>query len=302
MELIENVLNKFNIPVTELERYNEPHRFYHTLEHINSMIYDALKQNVLTDELLLAIIFHDIIYDPKKSDNEEKSAELFYSYVNNDIVKKAILDTKTHNPSTELSKKLCELDLSILYSNYEKFVDFENKIFKEYQFVDYKIYKEKRLEILSGLNVNLDWLNYIKYRQPRIGVYAGSFNPFHKGHYDILQKSEQIFDKVIIARGVNNSKNNKLFDLPFAIQNRQIEFYDGLLTDFIDNLGYDVTLIRGLRSSSDLLYEQTQYRFLQDLKPDIKCVLLLCDKEYEHISSSAIRSLEMYNKQHKYLL
>ena len=157
--------------------------------------------------------------------------------------------------------------------DYETFIDFENKIFKEYQFVDYKAYKSKRIQVLSDLGlVPAERLNYIKYRNPKIAVYAGSFNPFHKGHYNILKKAEQIFDKVIIARGINPEKNNMVIDLPLKIQNRQIETYDGLLTDFINNLGYDVTLIRGLRNSTDLQYELTQYRFLQDLDPNIKIV------------------------------
>lgn len=304
MNFILDKLRQFGIPEIEIEieRYNESHRFYHNFQHIEKMINDAKIKNMLTDDLFLAIIFHDIIYNPKTNDNEEKSAELFYSYIKNDEIKQAILETKTHTPTSILSKQLCDLDLSILWGDYEAFIDFENKIFKEYQFVDYSIYKEKRLEILSDFGINPEWLNYVKYRTPKIAVYAGSFNPFHKGHYNILKKAEQIFDKVIIARGINPEKNNTIVELPIKIQNRQIETYSGLLTDFIDELGYDVTLIRGLRNATDLQYELTQYRFLQDLNPNIKIVSLFCDKEYEHISSSAIRSLELYNKQDKYLL
>jgi len=266
------------------------------------MLNDAEKLNILSEELILAIIFHDIIYNPKSNDNEEKSAELFYSYIKNDEIKQAILDTNIHNPSNELSRKLISLDLSILNEDLESFIDFENKIFKEYQFVDYKIYKEKRLDILTKLEVKEEFLNYIKFRKPNIAVYAGSLNPFHLGHLNILTKAEEIFDKVIIARGINPEKNNKIVDLPEKIQNRQIENYDGLLTDFIDSLGYEVTLVRGLRNSTDLHFELNQYRYLQELKPNIKVVSLFCDKEYEHLSSSSIRMLEKYNKAENYLL
>lgn len=299
---IYNILKKYSIPISILEMYNEPHRYYHNMDHIETMINDGKNRNVLSDDLLLAIIFHDIIYEPKSNDNEQKSAELFYSYIKNDEIKQAILDTKTHIPTTELSKHLCNLDLSILRKDYKTFIDFENKIFKEYQFVDYKIYKEKRLEVLIKLGVNPEWLNYVEYRTPKIAIYTGSFNPFHKGHLNILEKAEQIFDKVIIARGINPDKNNTFIELPRIIQNRQIEYFDGLVTDFIDSLGYDVTLIRGLRNATDLQFELTQYRFLQDLKPGIKIVSLFCDKEFEHISSSAIRNLEKYNKHQNYLL
>lgn len=302
MNFIIEKLKQYNIPEIEIERYNETHRYWHNLDHIKNMINDAKNRNILSDDLFLAIFFHDIIYNPKANNNEELSAELLCRYVDNRQIKQAILDTKTHKPTSELSRQLRDLDLSVLWSDYETFIDFENKIFKEYQFVDYNTYKEKRLEILSYFRVNPEWLNYVKYRKPKTAVYAGSFNPFHKGHYNILKKAEQIFDKVIIARGINPEKNNTIIDLPTKIQNRQIETYNGLLTDFIDGLGYDVTLVRGVRNATDLQYELTQYRFLQDLKPNIKIASLFCDKEFEHISSSAIRSLQKYGKNENYLI
>lgn len=301
-KLVLEVFKKYNINPNILLRYDELHRFYHNWYHIEYMLLKAQEQGILSDELLLAIVFHDIIYNPKLKDNEEKSAELFWSYVQNEEIKQAILDTKTHVPNSYLSTLLCRLDLDVLYSDYETFVDFENKIFKEYQFIDYKKYKEHRLKFLENYSINPQFIDYVKFRKPNIAIYAGTFSPFHRGHLNILEKAEQIFDKVIIARGINLEKNNKLVDLPEIIKNRQVENYDGLLTDFIDFLEYDATLIRGLRNSTDLQYELTQYRFLQDLKPDIKVVSIFCDKEYEHISSSAIRILEKYNKSKNYLL
>jgi pantetheine-phosphate adenylyltransferase len=160
----------------------------------------------------------------------------------------------------------------------------------------------------------LDWLNYLTEKfdksnsgikdilsvwTPKIGVYAGSFNPFHLGHYNILTKAEDIFDKVIIAKGINPDKEKGEFELPDKIKNRQIIYYDGLLTDMLSNLGYEITLIRGLRNATDLQYELTQYAFLQEMMPTIKIVNIFCDKKYEHISSSAIRNLMKYGNIYK---
>jgi len=139
----------------------------------------------------------------------------------------------------------------------------------------------------------------------KVAVYAGSFNPFHKGHYNILQKAEKIFDKVIIARGYNPEKKNDLVALPNIIMNRAVMQYSGLLTDFIQTLPFEnITLIRGLRNSVDLQYEMNQYRYLQDLMPSIQMVSIFCDKEYEHISSSGIRTLSIFgsDKVKDYLL
>jgi pantetheine-phosphate adenylyltransferase len=181
----------------------------------------------------------------------------------------------------------------------------EKELFHQYQKTDYPSYLKQRLDALekhplsAGLNAIIDFL---KNRKPNIAVFAGSFNPFHKGHFNVLTKAERIFDKVIIAFGSNPSKTDKKWPVPQQIQNRQCANYEGLLTDFIDSLGYEVTVIRGLRNSTDFQYEQNQYRYIQELKPDIKIINIFCDKEFEHISSSGIRTLEKFNRHHQYLL
>ena len=296
-----NYVNENNVPLLHLNKlYTESHRFYHNWKHIENMLIDADNKGILDNELFLAILYHDAIYNPKSDDNELLSAKLFESFHGeNQLVFNAILDTKTHMASSHLSTKLCELDLSILNSNLDKFIEFEKGIFKEYQFVDYSIYKTKRIEILEKLGTSNNNINYVKYFMPKIAIYAGSFNPFHKGHYNILEKAERIFDKVIIARGVNPQKNNipKTDSLPDLISNRQIIEYSGLTTELLNSFSYEVTLIRGLRNTTDLQNEITQYKYMRDLKPNINVVSIFCDSEYEHISSSAIRSLTNYDKE-----
>ncbi len=215
------------------------------------------------------------------------------------------LDTKVHKASDPISQALITADLEILEQPLDKLITYENQILREYQFVDYKFYKPKRLEVLSSLNTNgkLDSLiAFVKQHKPMIAVFAGSFNPFHKGHYNVLKKAELIFDKVIIAFGKNPDKTDRTWPIPKQIQHHQQEEYTGLLTDFVDSLGYDVIVVRGLRNSTDFQYEQNQYRYIQELKPDIKIVNIFCDKEFEHISSSGIRTLEKYGKHKNYLL
>ena len=106
-----------------------------------------------------------------------------------------------------------------------------------------------------------------------------------------------------MLKGVNPDKpDTAASPLPESLQNRQIEHYDGLLTDFLGELPYPVTVIRGLRNATDLQQELIQYRFLQDLSPSIKIVSIFCDREFEHISSSAIRMLQKYGSHYKYLV
>jgi pantetheine-phosphate adenylyltransferase len=311
---ISHRLNHLQFNSDVINAYDEPHRFYHTLEHIEFVLKQLHDAGFLMhDEVFLAAVFHDIVYNPQSKTNEEDSAEYFMqaaksSGLNTDQkehIKQLILDTKHHQSTVPFSKELIAADLAILNEPFDKLIRYEKQIFKEYQFVDYKDYKVKRIEVLKHFNANGNLnhlIDYVNSVEPLIGVFAGSFNPFHKGHYNVLQKAEKLFDKVIIAFGKNPDKNDRAWAIPKTIANRQQAEYKGLVTDYIDSLGYNVTVIRGLRNSTDFQYEQNQYRYIQELKPDIKIVNIFCDKEFEHISSSGIRTLEKYNKHQGYLL
>ena len=91
----------------------------------------------------------------------------------------------------------------------DDFILFEHAIFYEYQHLGYNQYIQTVMHELLERGAKQDYIEYMRYNRRSIAVYAGSFNPFHRGHYNILIKAEQIFDKVIIARGINPEKNNK---------------------------------------------------------------------------------------------
>jgi pantetheine-phosphate adenylyltransferase len=310
---ISDRVTALKFPKEVLLNYDEPHRFYHTKQHLIDVVSILNKHKVLDDELFLAAVYHDAVYNPKADDNEEQSANLFIKHaLKSGLTKQQIkeietfiLDTKHHKPSSEKSKLLMDADLDILNQPLSKLIEYEHQIFKEFQFVDYTVYQPKRIEVLESLNSNgkLDALiEYVKYRKPLIGVFCGSFNPFHKGHYNVLQKAEKIFDKVIISFGKNPDKTVRNWEIPNSIKNRQLSEYNSLLTDYVESLGYDVIVVRGLRNSTDFQYEQNQYRYIQELMPNIKIINIFCDKEFEHISSSGIRTLEKFNKHQNYLL
>jgi pantetheine-phosphate adenylyltransferase len=192
--------------------------------------------------------------------------------------------------------------------NFELQREREILLFKEFQFIEFSIYRSLRINQIKEANKKIDTLEvnslltWFSCYQPKIAVYAGSFNPFHKGHYNILQKAEKIFDKVIVARGENPEKTVDKYPMPSKLKFRQLDNYNTLLTDYLNIFNYPITLIRGLRNSTDFQYEMNQYRYLNDLKPDIRMVSIFCDKEFEHISSTGIRNLEKYGRGEEYLI
>jgi len=308
-----------------ISKLNEKHRYYHNTNHINDLIsmintYDALKYShnlsSIERKLLITIaLYHDAIYNVGSSINEDDSAEYFISHCTKNrieemqIVASVIRDTKNHTPSSKLSEIFCDFDLrGLKEGNFLSLLENEKNIFKEFQKYDYSEYKKGRIVFLQSFlekhAVNsaniLALIDYVKFRVPKIGVYAGSFNPFHKGHLNIVEKAEKIFDKVIIAKGINPEKSSdKLYqrDELESLQRkqyyRQSETFDGLITDYVleKSKDADITLIRGLRNGNDLSYEMNQIKFIKEFNSNVKSIFIHCDQEFEHISSSAIRSL-----------
>jgi predicted metal-dependent HD superfamily phosphohydrolase len=140
------------------------------------MLNIAAKKGILTDELLLAIIFHDIFHDPKANDNEEKSAEIFYRFCseqhNIDLVevRQMILDTKNHIPCTPLSQKFIDYDMNICERNFDELLEWEEGIRGEYSMFSNEEYKSGRIKFLesiidkypSNMDNILDLMNWVK--------------------------------------------------------------------------------------------------------------------------------------------
>jgi pantetheine-phosphate adenylyltransferase len=325
---VENICNNFsisNISISDIEKcYNERHRHYHNISHINDLLVkiDELfmyNDNDISEDMFINLItvalFHDIVYEPWNivpGDNERKSAEFFKQHFDvNELpeIYDAIIDTYERKNDTELKRIFNKLDLSILHSSMSELIEYEHKIFKEYQFVDVDEYIKNRVSFLNSLNFddvdverNIENLiDYIINRKYNIAIYPGSFNDFHIGHYNILTKAEELFDKVIVVKAVNSSKSNSIENLyeqydklKKQLPDREVKFVEGNIIEklFVDNKRNPV-LIRGLRNGYDLVYEENYLTFCKDYHSELRYALILCDKEYSHISSSTLRTLSV---------
>ena len=298
--------------------YNSKNRFYHNFDHIEKMLYDLKEwySHDLADQdadtLETAIYFHDIVYSASSSTNEEDSVEFYKNFCEKEKIpfKQTVCDlimiTKNHKVKTragylrELEKKMIRLDINILNEDYSELIEYENKIFLEYQFLDIEKYIKGRVDFLNEV-INNTLLNnasnvrrlikHIESRVYKIGIYPGAFSPFHKGHLNIVNKAESVFDKVVIAKGINREKGKMDYQTPKSLINEIVE-YDGLVTDlFYGVKNVKKFMIRGLRNEHDMNYEENLRRTIHDVMPNIEFVYFMCNSEYEHISSSMIRNL-----------
>lgn len=132
----------------------------------------------------------------------------------------------------------------------------------------------------------------------KIGIYTGSFNPFHRGHIDIILKASKVFDKIIVARGNNPLKecSKAVLDLAnnnniFKIVNAEFIEYKGLLADYLATRNDICAIIKGLRNSADLECEKVQQYYNEDLGIILPVVYFIADRSVQHISSSGERAL-----------
>lgn len=141
--------------------YSSSNRFYHTLNHIDHCLDDFEEIKLLphhSNEVELAIWFHDAIYDTRERDNEEKSALLARKVLKAaklpkvmiERIEKLILVTKTHLPNDLDEKVLVDIDLAILGTQRIDFEVYDLAIRAEYAWVSDELYKKGRKKVLKG--------------------------------------------------------------------------------------------------------------------------------------------------------
>ena len=137
----------------------------------------------------------------------------------------------------------------------------------------------------------------------KTAIFPGSFDPFTKGHYDIVVRSLELFDKVIIAIGHNSEKNRRYFELAWMVEKINFIFKDG---DRVETMVYDELtaefakknnakfLVRGLRNTTDFEYENSISQVNKTINKNLDTVFLITSPELAQISSTIIREVHKY--------
>lgn len=141
--------------------YNEVHRHYHNWSHIESMMdtaWGVIPGGLRNPHAIVALVLHDVIYEPARNDNEDNSAafatEALEGCREADIEKVCaiIMATKGHQASSSVHMSyVLDLDLSILGSEYETCMEYDDKIRREYAFVPNEVFNVHRAAFLNKM-------------------------------------------------------------------------------------------------------------------------------------------------------
>ena len=133
----------------------------------------------------------------------------------------------------------------------------------------------------------------------KTAIFPGSFAPFTIGHQSIVDRALPLFDKIVIAIGINNEKSQY-----FSIEERmswiesvyknnpkiEVKRYEGLTVDFCKKEIANY-ILRGLRDSHDFKFEKNIAQMNKELNNKVETIFIITPPEISHISSSIIRDI-----------
>lgn len=136
----------------------------------------------------------------------------------------------------------------------------------------------------------------------KVAIYPGTFNPITNGHTDLVERASRLFDKTIVAVGINRQKEEAmavkervaLIETVLGhIDNVEVASFDTLLTEFVKAQGANI-ILRGLRTVADFEYEFQLVGMNRVLEPDIETVFLAPAEHLSYISSTLVREIASY--------
>ena len=137
----------------------------------------------------------------------------------------------------------------------------------------------------------------------RIAIFPGSFDPFTRGHEDIVLRGLKLFDEIVVAIGYNSQKNTRYFDIEYMeskinetfahIPQVSVVVYSELTAGLAERLGA-CAILRGLRNTTDFEYENSISQVNRDLNDQLETIFLITSPELAAVNSSIIREVHRY--------
>ena len=136
---------------------------------------------------------------------------------------------------------------------------------------------------------------------PHLGVYPGSFDPPTLGHLDVVERAAKLFDKLIVAVGINRAKKpllspeNRILAVERSVvhlANVEVASFHGLLSSFAASVGADA-IVRGLRATGDFEYEFQMAMVNRRMQPQIETVFFMTNWEHSYVSSSIVKEVAL---------
>ena len=133
----------------------------------------------------------------------------------------------------------------------------------------------------------------------RIAVFPGSFDPITKGHVDLVKRAVPLFDKIIVAMGINSAKKYffdteqrlAFLEATFADEPTvEVDTYEELTAFYCKDKGANF-LLRGLRNSTDFNYENTIAHLNATIGENLETIFLMASPEYACYSSTVVREI-----------
>ena len=139
--------------------------------------------------------------------------------------------------------------------------------------------------------------------EKRIAICPGSFDPITLGHLNIIRRSAQIFDEVVVCVMPNAAKTTPMFTIDERMDmvrravvrypNVTVETSNILLAEFAKRYEHAV-LVKGLRAASDFDYEFQMNLINKKINPDLETMFLTASEKYTFLSSSVVREMATY--------
>ena len=136
----------------------------------------------------------------------------------------------------------------------------------------------------------------------KIAVYPGSFDPITNGHIDVIKRASKVFDHLIVAVLVNDSKKSmftldeRLDILKHSIDNLDnvsFDSFSGLLVDYCKEKQLSA-IVRGLRAISDFEFELQMAQMNRQLYDETETVFFTTSEQYSYLSSSLVKEVEKF--------